>query len=337
MLGEEVTRIAGWDTHGLPVEIEVEKELKLNGKKEIESYGVAEFNARARQSVFRYQSEWEAALRPDRVLARLRAPLHHLQQRLHRDGLVAARAAAPAGPALPWPPRAAVLPPVRHGALEPRAGAGVRGGHHQLGLPDLPAGRRSVAPAAGLDHHAVDAALQRGGGGAPRARVRRVSGRGSADHPRDRAGRRCPAGRRRARPASPRSEPSGPSQAANWSGCATIVRSRWCRCPTIGRRGWSFRATFVTAEDGSRPGAHGAGFRRRRLPGRHRAPARAGPAGGGRRHLRRHRAGPRSRDGWSPPRRPTSSSSSGSSRTAGGTSPSRTPTPTRTAGAAPAR
>ena len=59
MQGEEVTRIAGWDTHGLPVEIEVEKELQLNGKKAIESFGVAEFNARARQSVFRYQSEWE--------------------------------------------------------------------------------------------------------------------------------------------------------------------------------------------------------------------------------------------------------------------------------------
>ena len=59
MLGEEVTRIAGWDTHGLPVEIEVEKELKLNGKKEIERFGVAEFNARARASVFRYQSDWE--------------------------------------------------------------------------------------------------------------------------------------------------------------------------------------------------------------------------------------------------------------------------------------
>jgi len=60
MQGEEVTRIAGWDTHGLPVEIEVEKELKLSGKKDIETYGVAEFNARARKSVFRYQSDWEA-------------------------------------------------------------------------------------------------------------------------------------------------------------------------------------------------------------------------------------------------------------------------------------
>jgi isoleucyl-tRNA synthetase len=59
MRGEEVTRIAGWDTHGLPVEIEIEKELKLSGKKDIERFGVEEFNRRARESVFRYQSEWE--------------------------------------------------------------------------------------------------------------------------------------------------------------------------------------------------------------------------------------------------------------------------------------
>jgi len=59
MQGKAVTRIAGWDTHGLPVEIEVEKELGINGKKDIERFGVAEFNARARKSVFKYQSEWE--------------------------------------------------------------------------------------------------------------------------------------------------------------------------------------------------------------------------------------------------------------------------------------
>jgi len=60
MQGESVTRIAGWDTHGLPVEIEVEKELKLAGKKDIERFGVEEFNARARKSVFKYQAEWES-------------------------------------------------------------------------------------------------------------------------------------------------------------------------------------------------------------------------------------------------------------------------------------
>ncbi len=59
MRGRRVTRIAGWDTHGLPVEIEVEKQLNLSGKQEIEVYGIEQFNALCRKSVFTYQSEWE--------------------------------------------------------------------------------------------------------------------------------------------------------------------------------------------------------------------------------------------------------------------------------------
>jgi isoleucyl-tRNA synthetase len=59
MKGLHVTRKAGWDTHGLPVEIEVEKALGISGKRDIESIGVAEFNRRCRDSVFTYRSEWE--------------------------------------------------------------------------------------------------------------------------------------------------------------------------------------------------------------------------------------------------------------------------------------
>lgn len=59
MQGRSVTRIAGWDTHGLPVEIEVEKALNLSGKKAIEAYGVEAFNALCRQSVFAYKDDWE--------------------------------------------------------------------------------------------------------------------------------------------------------------------------------------------------------------------------------------------------------------------------------------
>ncbi len=59
MQGRQVTRIAGWDTHGLPVEIEVEKQLKLNGKKAIEEFGVEKFNALCRESVFTYKADWE--------------------------------------------------------------------------------------------------------------------------------------------------------------------------------------------------------------------------------------------------------------------------------------
>lgn len=60
MLGRSVTRIAGWDTHGLPVEIEVEKALQISGKADIERFGVAEFNRRCKESVFTYKADWEA-------------------------------------------------------------------------------------------------------------------------------------------------------------------------------------------------------------------------------------------------------------------------------------
>jgi isoleucyl-tRNA synthetase len=59
MRGYHCLRRGGWDTHGLPVELEVEKELGLESKSEIEKYGVAEFNERCKQSVFRYVNEWE--------------------------------------------------------------------------------------------------------------------------------------------------------------------------------------------------------------------------------------------------------------------------------------
>ena len=59
MNGYYVLRKGGWDTHGLPVEIEVEKELGISHKHEIEAYGIAAFNARCRESVLRYLEDWE--------------------------------------------------------------------------------------------------------------------------------------------------------------------------------------------------------------------------------------------------------------------------------------
>jgi len=59
MLGHSVTRIAGWDTHGLPVEIEAEKKLGISGKPEIEALGIDEFNRACKESVFTYKEEWE--------------------------------------------------------------------------------------------------------------------------------------------------------------------------------------------------------------------------------------------------------------------------------------
>ncbi len=59
MRGYYVGRKAGWDTHGLPVEVEVEKELRIHGKAAIEQYGVEPFIAKCIESVFRYTREWE--------------------------------------------------------------------------------------------------------------------------------------------------------------------------------------------------------------------------------------------------------------------------------------
>ncbi len=58
MKGYQVKRKAGWDTHGLPVEIEVEKQLGLKNKKDIEDYGILEFNQKCKESVFTYTGMW---------------------------------------------------------------------------------------------------------------------------------------------------------------------------------------------------------------------------------------------------------------------------------------
>jgi len=59
MQGFFVDRKAGWDTHGLPVEIQVEKELGLKSKKEVEAYGIEKFNKKCKESVWKHKAEWE--------------------------------------------------------------------------------------------------------------------------------------------------------------------------------------------------------------------------------------------------------------------------------------
>ena len=59
MKGYYVARKAGWDTHGLPVELEVEKLLGIDGKPEIEKYGIEPFIKKCKESVWKYKGEWE--------------------------------------------------------------------------------------------------------------------------------------------------------------------------------------------------------------------------------------------------------------------------------------
>ena len=58
MKGYNVLRKAGWDTHGLPVELEVEKQEGIDGKPGIESYGIEPFINKCKESVFKYENEW---------------------------------------------------------------------------------------------------------------------------------------------------------------------------------------------------------------------------------------------------------------------------------------
>ena len=63
MQGYRVERKAGWDTHGLPVEIAVEKELGITNKEQIEEYGVEKFNRKCQESVWKYKTEWDELTR----------------------------------------------------------------------------------------------------------------------------------------------------------------------------------------------------------------------------------------------------------------------------------
>ena len=80
MNGFYCLRRGGWDTHGLPVEIAVEKELGFDNKSQIEEYGVAEFNEKCRSTVFRHIIEWEKVHRTYCVLGEYRRRLCHFFQ-----------------------------------------------------------------------------------------------------------------------------------------------------------------------------------------------------------------------------------------------------------------
>ena len=77
MKGYRCLRKGGWDTHGLPVELEVEKELGLMSKRDIEEYGIEKFNRKCRESVFSLREGMGKPDRPGRLLGGHGAPLRH--------------------------------------------------------------------------------------------------------------------------------------------------------------------------------------------------------------------------------------------------------------------
>jgi len=233
------------------------------------------------------QGRLGGAVGPRRVLARLRARLRHLHERLHRDGVVALEAPARQGALVPGEQGAALLPALRDGAQLARAGPGLRDGPGELGLRDVPAGERPPPPARDLDHHTVDVARERGGRGASRPRVRRVRrGRRPLHHGNGAGGgraRRAPVARRRhARRGIPRPRTRGP---------ALCPAARPGRAAAGGRARGGGRCRVRVVRRGVGAGALGAGVRRRRLPRGPAVRARAREPRRRRRHVPRHAVG----------------------------------------------
>ena len=171
MRGYLCERKAGWDTHGLPVEVEVCKELGIHSKEEIEQYGVEPFIHKCQESVWRYMREWE------RLTERLGFWIHldEAYVTYHQSyvesvwwslkELVRPRAA------LPGAQDRLVVGPGRHGAECRRGRPGLSRGGRPERLRPLSAGGRGADVAAGLDHHALDVAEQPVRRGPPRAGV----------------------------------------------------------------------------------------------------------------------------------------------------------------------
>ncbi len=193
MCGYRVPRKAGWDCHGLPVELEVEKQLGISSKQEIEEFGIAEFNHRCRESVFEYVEEWNQLTERIGFWIDLDDPYVTLEDdyiesvwwslkklwdedRLYEGHKV-----------VPYCPR------VRHGALLTRGGAGLRGRQGPVHICALPAAwrrrGRDRRVAAGLDDDALDPARQRRRRRRARGHLRAGAGRGRDADPRRAAGR----------------------------------------------------------------------------------------------------------------------------------------------------
>ena len=164
MRGFLVERKAGWDTHGLPVEIEVEKQLDLESKEDIERYGVAEFTDEVSRQRLHVQGRVGRADAPDGLLGRPVRPVRHVHQRLRRVGLAHPQAMWDRDLIYKGHKILPVLPALRHAALEPRGRAGLRDAEDpsvfvRMRLKDGPG---HVVPR--LDDDAVDAHLERRAG-----------------------------------------------------------------------------------------------------------------------------------------------------------------------------
>ena len=145
MCGYYVPRKGGWDCHGLPVELEIERELGITSKEEIEDFGIAEFNERCRESVFRYVEDWNRLVERIGFWIDLDDPYVTMDNDYIESVWWSLRQNWDRRPALPGPQGRPLLPALRHRAELPRGGAGLQGRRRPVGLRAA-AGHRRRAP-----------------------------------------------------------------------------------------------------------------------------------------------------------------------------------------------
>ena len=293
MRGYRVPRKAGWDTHGLPVELEVERRLGIDGKQQIEDYGVAEFNQLCRESVTAYLEEWERFTERIGFWVDLGDAYYTfdneyietvwwlLRQIWDKGLLYQGHKVVPycprCGTAISSHEVAQGYKDVTEDSIYVRFPLR-RGGRGHAGR----AGGRARLPGR-VDHHALDAHQQRRRGRAPgrHLRPRREPRRALRAGPRAWS-RRCSA----ARPSS-----SASSRAASCSGSSYEPPFRFMTPEKPAH--FVVGGDFVTTGDGTGHRAHGPRLRR----GRHARRPRERPAGRQRRRHSRAGSSPRSRRG----------------------------------------
>ena len=127
MRGKQVDRKGGWDCHGLPVELEIEKELGFKRKEDIERYGVAEFNAKCRESVLRYIDEWNRLTERIGFWIDTDDAYYTLDNDYIESVWWSLKQVWDKGLLDRGPQGRALLPALRHRAVQPRGGAGLQG------------------------------------------------------------------------------------------------------------------------------------------------------------------------------------------------------------------
>ena len=156
MKGKSVLRKAGWDTHGLPVELEVEKKLGIDGKDQIEAYGLEPFIAHCKESVWKYKEMWEDFS----GTVGFWADMEHPYVTYTNDFIESAQGNMEQGASLQGLQNRSLLSAMRHSPLEPRGSAGVQDRQGALGCRALQVCRRGrVFPC--VDYHSLDASLER--------------------------------------------------------------------------------------------------------------------------------------------------------------------------------